>query len=106
MIDRLLRGLVVPSQDRLRKALDVENVGDGIPVGRGSHLVVLIIFVIKQQVLLVEGIEHPTLMSVRGTGVAGTRDDFGRGFVGDVVDCEGVLVVTVAAGVRDEMRVG
>lgn len=96
MIHRLLRTLVIPRQHWLRQVLNIPDVRHGVPVRRGAHAVVLVVLVVEEEVLLVHGVQHPALVSVGRTGVGGARDNLGVLFVRDVVDGEGVFIVTVA----------
>lgn len=98
--------LVVAGVLGLLQAGDVPDVGDretilGWRVGcstRGVDLT-LVKLVVHNEVSLPHRVEDPALVSVRCTDVRSTRDDlagFGTVLVGDIVDGEGVLVVTVA----------
>lgn len=96
MINRLLSRLVVSSQLRGPERLNIPDVSDWESLCSNSGLIVLIVFIIENQVLLVLRVKNPTLVSVLGTVVAGTGKDGGICLGGDVEDCECVFVVTVA----------
>lgn len=93
----LLTGsLVVASLLGPLEVADVPDEGGGLAVGGWATLLLLIELVVHDQVLLVVGVEDPTLVSVGGAFVGGNGDDFGERFVSQIVDGEGILVVAVA----------
>ena len=107
VVDGAGGGLVVAGDDGLLEVLDVPDVGHGEAVfGRrvnGSTVGVdlaLVKLIVHDDVGLPHGIKDPTLVGVRSTDVRSARDDgtsvTEANFVGDIVDGQGVLVVTVA----------
>lgn len=107
VVDRAGGSLVVAGDDGLLKVLDVPNVGHGETILGGtvdSSAVgvdlALVKLIVHDDVSLPVGVENPTLMGVGSSDVGCARDD-GTGvtetlLVGDVVDGQCVLVVTVA----------
>src|SRR5690606_18341713 len=73
------------------KVLDVPDVGGGLSVALDGSVVLLVKLVVREEVVHA-GIGNPALVSVGSTGVGGARDDLDGGFVGNVIDGEGVLV--------------
>jgi hypothetical protein len=107
VVDRAGGGLVVAGDDGLLKVLDVPNVGHSETIFGGTVNssavgvdLALVKLIVHDDVSLPVGVENPTLMGVGSSDVGCARDD-GTSvtetlLVGDVVDGQGVLVVTVA----------
>jgi hypothetical protein len=100
-------GLVVTGHGGLFEVLDVPDVGHREPVlsGRVDSGAVrvdlaLVELIVHDEMGLPHGIQNPTLMCVRSPNIGSARDDRTSVtetlFVGDVVDGQGILVVTVA----------
>lgn len=96
VIDSVLGGLEQARLLGVAEIGDIPDVGDSEPVGCGSNAVILVVLVVHDQEALIVRIEDPALVGVGGALVASARDDGGVSLIGDVVDREGVLVVTVA----------
>jgi hypothetical protein len=99
-------GLVVTGHGGLFEVLDVPDVGHRKPVlsGRVDSGAVrvdlaLVELIVHDEMGLPHGIQNPTLMSVRGSDIGSARDDRTSVtetlLVGDIVDGQGILVVTV-----------
>lgn len=106
VIDGLDRGLEETSLLWCAEVADVPDIGDWESVSGRSAPILLIVLIVEEKVLLVVGVEDRALVRVGRPSVAGPGDDGGSSLVGDIVDGEGVLVVTIAdvtasvAGVR------
>lgn len=86
VVDGLARGLVVAGLLGVLEVTNVPDEGCGMAVGSRAATVVLVVLVVEDEVLLVLSVEHPALVSVGGTLVAGNREELGVLLVGNVVD--------------------
>lgn len=73
---------------------DIPYVGYGIVVSGWTTGVDLISLIIEDDVLLPLLVKDFSLMGVGSSSVGGTRDDGGVGLVGNVENCQGILVVS------------
>lgn len=96
VVDGAHRGLVDTGLLWCAEVTNVPDKSGGEAVRGRPGSVFLIQLVIKQEVLLVVGIEDDTLVRVGRAGVASPGDDGGGGLVGDIVDGQRVLVVAIA----------
>lgn len=96
MVDGANRGLVDAGLLWCAEVTDVPDKSGGESVRGRPSAVLLIQLVIKQEELLVVGVEDDTLVRVGRASVASPGDDGGSGLVGDIVDGQRVLVVAIA----------
>lgn len=95
VVDGLGLGLVVAGVDGAGKVADVPDVGGCLGVAAGGGVVLLIELVVEEE--MGHGrVGEPALVSVGGTGVGSAGDDTDGSLNGDIVDGEGILVVTEA----------
>lgn len=76
---------------------DVEDVCRWETLGHGAYVgVSLVEFVVEEEIFLPSAVVDSALMGVLNAGVSGLADDCGlvASFVGDIVNSEGVLVVS------------
>lgn len=86
MVDGDAGVLVVASLLGVLEVTDVPDEGGGVAVGTRAAAVNLVVLVVQDEELLVLGVEHPALVGVGGTLIAGDGDEGGVLLVGDIVD--------------------
>lgn len=86
VVDGLAGSLVVTGLLGVLEVADVPDKGGSVTVGTGAAAVVLIVLVVKDEELLVLGVEDPALVGVGGALVAGDGDELGVLLVSDIVD--------------------
>lgn len=96
VVDGTNRGLVDTGLLWCAEVTDVPDISGREAVRGRSSAIFLIQLVIKQEVLLVVGVEDDALVRVGRASVASPGDDGRSGLVSDVVDGQRVLVVAIA----------
>lgn len=94
MVDGSLWALVYALEDRRGEILDVDNICRRVLVLGRARLLLLVQFVVEEYVLVVIG--HPALVSVGGALIDSPGQDTGLELAREVVNGEGVLVVSEA----------
>merc|ERR1712000_735125 len=99
MVDAEMLGLVEAALLGVFEVGDVQDVGHWVLISGGASILVLIVFIVQEDVLVPFRVDEPALMGVGGTDVAELAEHSAlvdTGLLSGVVDGECILVVAEA----------
>jgi hypothetical protein len=106
VVDTLGPRSVKPSLLWLLQRRNIPDVGDGVSWNTGPNFVILVVFIIEEEIMLIFRVENLALMGVGSTLIGCNGQDLGVLLVCNVVDGKSVLVVAITDFFAQVLGVG